>query len=1094
MATVAELWGYSPDLQRIASIALPERRKVLLAGRQLVDINLDTAFRFTTQREESLARGVYWHIGEAEARIMVVTEGHPQLGIESHESDAYVQDALAWLEYWWPASIQVPTPRFAKGEVCIHVPTNSNVPVQARIPRTTGWSYEVFAGGGFQTVSEDALRPTRSGSSLDLWLDDPPIAAEDFGVVLTQAKIQNGLTDTLFSYGASKTMFRAYQFKPVLRYLDSHAERILIADEVGLGKTISAALLWTELQARGQAKRTLVVCPAALVDKWKREMEERFNLPLEELTKERLDSLLDSLNSGRFPDTFSYICSLERLRTYEGFNDPETLLECDLVIVDEAHQMRNPESRSFELGIRLSEWTRSLILLSATPLNLGRRDLLSLVRLLLPHEVQTQADLDQRLDHHPALNRLRSSLLDPGIGNSERMVWLQQISGASMGRALAMRPAFDELRDLLSAKTLKHADIPAAREACAALDGLSAVLTRTRKAEVNEIRPVRELVQIDVPWTPAERHFYEEYERWAREVCREYGLSPGFAMQMPLRLAGSCLTAAMQSLESGVGEEEPDYGYAAGSRPSQSVFRAAGATQRLRVAGRKIAGVDSKLEALLAQLRAVAGSGRQILLFTFSRRTLAYLYEKLEREFRVGFLHGGVNREDREHTMRRFREHEYDIVLATRVASEGLDFEFCSIIVNYDLPWNPMEVEQRIGRIDRIGQQEAKIQIWNFATEGTIETRIVSRLLDRIGVFEETIGELEPIMGDTFKRVLEQSMSFDLTAEEKEAELARAEAALEQNRADRAQLNLESSRLQAEERFGIRDVEERIAKGRYLSSHELRRLLDAWAARNGGWVTPVERGTAIDLTVSPSMLQMVADWKLRTGQTSPMISGLQRRAANGPVRLYLDADTARMHGGTLVNTNHPLVQTALRDDSTRDGHFARLRIVSDRAAASSYLVLFGRATWDGLRPTREIWSVAYDLGRNSVAARDVGVEVMSALTKGKLRDAVGDARPDVEHLSILAEALEDRRRDEESRQQRLNAALIEERRIRADESLRRRLVDLESRASKSEQMRRAFEGQMSRARQRHRQEIHEVEAASSCGMSLEPVALCVVEA
>lgn len=1093
MAPAGEAWGYSPDAARAASLQLDGEAHIVLVGTTLADPLVNAPFRFMRSSEVILPRGVFFHLGNGLSRVLIVAEGIGELGFESATLNERVEEALAWLEYWWPQAEPVGAPRFSAGEVCVHIPTNSTTPVMERIPQSTGWGYRVFLQSTIQTVSEDALRATRSSSPLDQWLGEPPLTADDFGVVMTQAKIRNGLTDTLFSYGASKTMFRAYQFKPVLRFLDSHADRILIADEVGLGKTISAGLLWTELHARGLARRTLVVCPSSLLDKWIREMDERFNLNLEELTKERLDSLASELQAGRSPATFAYICSLERLRAYQPFEDPELPLDCDLVIVDEAHQLRNPDTASFRLGMRLSDWTRSLVMLSATPLNLGRRDLLSLTRMLLPGEVEQQEDLEQRLDHHPALNRLRSSLLDPMVTNTQRRTWLDQIRGARMGRAIAMRPAFSELEELLSKSKVEVDDVPRAREACAALEGLSAVLTRTRKAEVNEQRPVREPVQITVPWTEAERSFYEQFEQWAREVCKEYGLPPAFAMQMPLRLAGSCLTAAYQSLQA-ENDEDPDYGYSRGA-DTESVFRAVGLPDELRRAGARIGGVDTKLEALVERLRDVTKSRRRVLLFTFSRRTLAYLRQKLQGDFRVGVLHGGVSREDRDVIMRRFREHAYDIVLATRVASEGLDFEFCSIVVNYDLPWNPMEVEQRIGRIDRIGQEEAKIQIWNFATEGTIETTIVERLLERIGVFTESIGELEPIVGKQFRQAIEATLDFTLSREEQARELQRAEAAIAQTRLDRTRLNNEASRLQAEERFGIQDVEERIARGRYLSTHELRRLLTSWAKRHGGWVTDAADGTAIDLNVSSAMLRAMASWRHETEQTSPLVGMVQRQSARGPVRLYLEADQARKDGGILVNTNHPLVQTALTDDSARDGHTAHLRLCSDRVPAGHYLVLFGRATWDGLRPTREIWSAAYDVFHESVTGTEVGAEVLAALTRGGVADStIGLEREAQHHLRLLASALEDRRRSEELHQQRLNSALVEERRLRADESARRRLTDLAGRAAKSPQMRRAFEGQMRRVRLRHEDEIARIEAASVCGMSLEPLAVCLVEA
>ena len=116
---------------------------------------------------------------------------------------------------------------------------------------------------------------------------------------------------------------------------------------------------------------------------------------------------------------------------------------------------------------------------------------------------------------------------------------------------------------------------------------------------------------------------------------------------------------------------------------------------------------------------------------------------------------------------RDFRSGAFEILLASRVASEGLDFEFCAAVVNYDLPWNPMEVEQRIGRIDRIGQVEKKIGVLNFHTPGTIETDIIERVMERIGIFEHGIGELEPIFDAQWKGVESLLSDFALDPEQR---------------------------------------------------------------------------------------------------------------------------------------------------------------------------------------------------------------------------------------------------------------------------------------------------------------------------------------
>ena len=154
-------------------------------------------------------------------------------------------------------------------------------------------------------------------------------------------------------------------------------------------------------------------------------------------------------------------------------------------------------------------------------------------------------------------------------------------------------------------------------------------------------------------------------------------------------------------------------------------------------------------------------------------------------------------------------------------------------------------------------------------------------MLQRIGVLKNPLASWNPSWVTSSKEAIEASLSFSLTSQEEERELQRAEAAIAQIRLDRTRLNEESPRLQAEERFGIQDVEERIARGRYLSNHELRRLLTAWATRNGGWVETAEQGAAIDLKVSLSMLRALATWKLRLGRAA-------HSSAWSNVNLHLD--------------------------------------------------------------------------------------------------------------------------------------------------------------------------------------------------------------
>ena len=194
------------------------------------------------------------------------------------------------------------------------------------------------------------MRPMVDDAST--WVQGRPESTRRFAATLTRAKLDGHFTDTVFSFRATRTIFRPYQFKPVLKLLDTGTLRLLIADEVGLGKTIEAGLVWTEMEARRQADRVLVVCPSSLVAKWKREMEERFGFDCSSSsTTPGLADLLDRLETDRVPRRAAYICSIERLRMWEGIERATELgLQFDLSIVDEAHAFRNSDTRSYELG------------------------------------------------------------------------------------------------------------------------------------------------------------------------------------------------------------------------------------------------------------------------------------------------------------------------------------------------------------------------------------------------------------------------------------------------------------------------------------------------------------------------------------------------------------------------------------------------------------------------------------------------------------------------------------------------------------------------------------------------------------------------
>jgi superfamily II DNA or RNA helicase len=1103
--------GYHPQLSDLGMLDDGRAGRILLVAPQPRDLNVSHEYRVlrSPNHEIPLRPGIYWAKVNGEMDALVIDRqavpGRTPLPAEqvtladADESSLGVI-GMDWLDSWWDEAIQVEAPKFPPSGGAVSRSTGRDVVIMRRQLTGPRWSYVIRQDGRTVTVSESDLEPIPEIAATESWLQEEPASPEAFSAMVTRAKLNRGVTDAIFSYGVTKTIINPFQFKPVLKYLDSAMERMLIADEVGLGKTIEAGLLWTEMAARGQANRVMVVCPAALVPKWQREMSERFGFELEHYKTADLRRMVDRLEAGTLLQNFAAVVSIQTFRTFDRLEQMEELnFALDLCIVDEAHQMRNQGTASLRLGLFLRDVSGSLVLLSATPLNLGNDDLLSMMRLIMPGEVETRADLELRIDHHEALQALRKSATNPTISNRQRREWLGQIASARMGRALRERAAYKRLEELLAHDEYSVASAPIIRDACNQLHGLSSAITRTRKTEVHAVRSVREAINAAVEWTDGEKAFYDAYVDWLRQIAIERNMPPGFALQMPLRLASSCLPAAAGQVLRLVSGEVGDGDGSTASSKGSSLLAAEVPPANVQTLARKIGRVDTKFDAFLKALGSPEMAGRSALVFTFSRNTLSYLYGRLSPTHRVATLHGGVAPDDRETIMRRFRAGEFDIVIATRVASEGLDFEFCSLIVNYDLPWNPMEVEQRIGRLDRIGQKSDKILILNFSTEGTIENRILDRLMARVGVFEHSIGELEPILAEKFDSLAELVVDFRLTANERERRINEAIAAVEQGKADEAQLEESSSKLQAEDQFGIKSVEERISRGRYLGQIELAHLIADWARLRGGSVKVDTKSKKLRVDLSQEMLIKIVEWRRKEGLTSAEVSRVERAGrAKSPLLMCLDAEEARVEGGSLLNGHHPLIQVAAHDFALHNvPRFSVLRATANSTCPpGTYLLALAAAGWSGLRPTSELWVEAINLETGESASSETGALLMTSVAEGALSESANvTVHPNADlYCEQLLTDLEVRRHEEQARRKAENDALILERRVRAEEVFRNHQRSIRERITQSTvQTVRMFEGQLRRAEERRNDALARIGQSAHSSLDLENLALLQLE-
>ncbi len=883
-----------------------------------------------------------------------------------------------------------------------------------------------------------------------------------------------------------------------MRLLGGGTMRLLIADEVGLGKTIEAGLIWTELDARSQANRVLVVCPSMLVSKWRSEMDERFGFDLDELDAGALDELLERLETDRLRSRFHAVCSLQRLRSWSGLERfAELAPRFDLVIVDEAHHCRNRGTVSNALAQLLSDWADTLLFLSATPLSLGNEDLYNLLELLVPGEFEDLYDLEERLKPNAALFEVSRSLLDDSASSADRLAKLQAIASLRFGPAVLRRPEYRELEQLLTADVLSARDVADAKRLIGELHALSVVVTRTRKVEVEEDVAVRVAESVAVDLTTNELELYSAIYQWQLDRAEARNMPVGFVGQMPLRLAGSCLPAARDSVLRRWQSYEDDF-----VDPDEYEIDD-DATPPVEVVGaaEALGEVDTKFDKFVERLRSTVDQGRKVLVFSFFLSAIEYLNGRLASEFRVAAISGQVKPEERRDLIRRFRNNEFDVMIASRVISEGLDFEFCSAVVNYDLPWNPMEIEQRIGRVDRFGQQDETIQIVNFHTPGTIETDIINRVHERIGVFTNSIGALEPILQSELPQLRRAMFDWSLSDEEREQQIQNTLVAIETKAQVLDEVEQASEYLNTVDGAEIAGFEEQVVnEGRYIGFPELVQLLEDWAGSSPGARCNVsEDGLWLVFRGNASMEEQLHS-VVAAGERSRAELDKYARALRDEqeIRICLDQETALNQSADILSATNPLVRAALRIPGTQRTRHSSVRLNRSDLPSGQYMVLVSVANWTGVRAKTEFWTAVVDHNGQRVDS-SVGDALLAALARGELEQGEQEASGTRDELLGQCLMQMRQRQDQERiRRQEENEALAESRRISLQETHDRKVRQIENaiqtlQREGNERMAELNRRQLENQDRLLRQRRDDLEEALTGALAVEHLAVCLAD-
>lgn len=719
-----------------------------------------------------------------------------------------------------------------------------------------------------------------SESSFDLFQKGIFSDIGDYRRTLYKHRLSGELTNIMYSMNNSATKFLAHQFIPVTKFLESYSERLLIADEVGLGKTIESMYIWEELIARNSAQRLLIVVPAVLKYKWKNDLKQFFNIDAQIVTAENAsngETLLQHMdNALKNPlgEHFALIISIEGLRIsskvaefLEKYADIRKIF--DLVIIDEAHYLRNSSTASFKTGARLRDVSESMLLLSATPIQTGSDNFYNLLNLLSPEEFNNQITFDMQLKENVPLVQLTNAL----DNNSAKEVVEELIENALDTRV------FSDDEDILELKENIDDILSNPNKRIAAIDRFknkyfyNNYITRTRKRDVMKDRVKRNIETIQFELFKYEKDFYDRvteylqkqgYDAEGLSVFRLIARQRQMASSMPAALMawrGLSTADSTDLVDSETKEQGEDFGFDE-DIDTQKAYMPTFEDVDLE----KLKQLDSKYNSFIKEIQKLIrhNPAEKIVVFSFFRDTIKYLYERMCLDgISTIFIMGGMRGEDKNGRINDFKTADINVLISSEVGSEGIDLQFAKYEINYDLPWNPMRIEQRIGRIDRIGQESPNIYIYNAVCQNTIEDRILDRLYSRIDVFRNSIGDLEEILGKKIQELaIDVFNNNKLTDDEIEEKTLQFNNYLAHEKLNNKNLETEAGNFSAYQNFILANINTAQDNKRYVTPSELLFTVKDYLNKKfpGSSVTPGRYADCANICLSKEARESLSDY------------------------------------------------------------------------------------------------------------------------------------------------------------------------------------------------------------------------------------------
>lgn len=601
----------------------------------------------------------------------------------------------------------------ATGDFVFDTIEKANVQVLEKIEAWGYISYKVFnpATGRVYKANEEQL--SSSGSTMQY--DENYLR-----YVTLLSKIKNETAGGFLSSLDSGIIPLPHQLHVLNRAMETNNIRYILADEVGLGKTIEAGMIIRELKSRGLVSRILVVCPTGLVTQWASEMQEKFHEKFQVILPSDYDTIRRLTDNddvyGQFDQVISPMDSIKPIEKHAGWSEEKvekyneeriySIINSgwDLIIIDEAHRVAGSsgEVARYKLGNLLAQASPYLLLLSATPHNGKTEPFLRLIRLL-------------DADAFPNAKSIVREQVAPFLIRTEK------------------REAIDNNGNLLFKNRITH------------------LVTISWDERNNLQRELYEMVSSYVAKT---------YNKALRN--RKKNMCLIFLLIIMQRMVTSSTAAIRQSLErrlnvlleqrTCVGNlREEDLDELNIEDGVEDALEAISLDMELEIEELKqiislakqaqFQNQDAKVEPLLNEIDAILSEDRtqKVIIFTEFVATQTYLQELLvNRGYTVTILNGGMSIDERNAAMQEFKT-STSIFISTDAGGEGLNLQFANIIINYDLPWNPMKIEQRCGRVDRIGQQR-DVHIYNFIVGETVENRVREVLEEKLSVILKEMG------------------------------------------------------------------------------------------------------------------------------------------------------------------------------------------------------------------------------------------------------------------------------------------------------------------------------------------------------------------